>query len=497
MFFLMNRKKLSYHLKTDHKQMNIFLILNFEVLRKIIFTSVFSFLFLSCALADKGHKIEVTVAGVQDTTAFLAYHYGNRQYVQDTVFIDSKGHFIFQGEEALPKGIYMVVLPGQIYFEILVDHNQHFSIKTKNDEFVNSTTFNNSPDNEAFYGYMRFIREQSEASVPLRTELQAPETSEGRKEQIRKILADTDEKVKQEQNRIIQKFPDGIFSKILLAQQDPPLPETRLKDDGSTDHELMYQLYKSSFWNNIDLTDDRLVRTPIFHARLNQFFTKVVIQIPDSIIKEADHLLAQLSNTKEAFKYAVFFITNTFERSQIMGMDAVFVHMVEEYYMSGRADWVTQEQLQSISERAMALKPILLGKVAPDLTMFAPDRKPLSLHKVNAKFTVLYFWDSECSHCKQNTPKLVEFYDRMKAKDVEIFAVNTEADREKWLAYTNQKFRNWINVNDPTNSSGFRDKYDIWATPLIFLLDKDKKILAKKITVEQLEDIINLELGKN
>jgi peroxiredoxin len=477
--------------------MQLILKLNLLAVKKLIFTSFVSVMILSCALADKGYQIDVTVAGLQDTTAFLAYHYGNRQYVQDTVQIGNQGQFTFSGEEALPKGIYMVVLPGQIYFEILVDHNQHFSINTVNEEFINSTTFKNSPDNEAFYAYMQFIRQQNEVSTPLRTELQATETTDERKEQIRKLLADTDEKVKQEQNRIIREFPDGLFSKILLAQQEPALPETKLKKDGTTDHDAMYQHYKNNFWSNIDLTDDRLVRTPIFHARLNQYFTRVVMQIPDSIIKEADQLLQQLSESKEAFKYAVFFITNTFERSQIMGMDAVFVHMVEKYYMSGIADWVTEEQLESISERAMALKPILLGKVAPDIIMFAPDRKPTSLHKVNAKFTVLYFWDSECSHCKQNTPKLVDFYDKMKGKDVEIFAVNTEADKDKWLAYTNQNFRNWINVNDPTNSSGFRDKYDIWATPLIFLLDKDKKILAKKITVEQIEEIINLELQRN
>ncbi len=464
--------------------------------KKAIFTSLISIIFLSCALADKGYHINVHVDGLQDTTAFLAYHYGNRQYVQDTVLIDHEGNFSFSGEEALDRGMYMIVLPGQIYFEILVDNNQHFSIETQKDEFVNNMKFTNSPDNKAFYEYMRFIRQQTEIGAPLRARLQDPSVDDVAKEKIREQLAELDERVKQEQNKIINKFPNGLFSKILLAQQEPPMPQTPLSDDGTTNNELMYQLYKKKFWENIDLTDDRLVRTPLFHAKLNQYFTKVVVQMPDSIIAEADQLLKEASDSKEVFKYIVFFLTNTFERSQIMGMDAVFVHMVENYYMTGEADWVTDEQLKTISERAMALKPILIGKVAPALTMYAPDGNLTKLHDVNAKFTVLYFWDSECGHCKKNTPLLVDFYKRMHDKGVEVFAVNTEADREKWLNYVEENFPDWINVNDPANRSGFRDKYDIWATPLIFLLDEQKRIIAKKLTVEQTEEIITMELER-
>lgn len=465
-------------------------------IKKLFFSLSISIFILSCAMADKGYQIDVKVEGLQDTTAFLAYHYGNRQYVKDTVQIDSQGHFTFQGPESLDRGIYMVVLPGQVYFEILVDDNQHFAIETINDDFVNSMKFSNSPDNATFYDYMRFIRTQGELSTPLRNEMQDASVGEARKEQIRQQLATIDERVKQEQTTIIGRSPQGLFSKILLAQQDPAMPPTQFKEDGTVDNDYMYQVYKNNFWNHIDFSDDRLIRTPIYHNKLNQFFTRVLIQYPDSIIAEADRLIEKARAHKEVFKYTVFFITNTFERSQIMGMDAVFVHMVEHYYMSGQVDWITEEQLQTISTRAMALKPLLLGQVAPDVRMTRPDGRQVNLHSVNAPLTILYFWDSECGHCKTNTPKLVKLYGKIKSNGVEVFAVNTETETESWVNYINQNYPQWINVQDRTNSSGFRDKYDIWSTPLVFLLDKDKKILAKKVTIEQLEEIINFELQK-
>lgn len=468
-------------------------------LKKLFFTSLVSLIVFSCALADKGtdgYRIDVKVQGIQDTTAFMAYHFGNRQYVLDTVQVDRQGQFIFEGEEALDKGMYMIVLPGQVYFEILVDDNQHFGIETVMNEFITTMQFEGSPQNVAFYEYMQFIRQQGEQSGPLRAELQEADLTEERREQIRAELAVLDEKVKNKQNEIIERFPDGLFSKILLAQQDPPLPETPVKEDGTPDNELMYHLYKKAFWDKIDFADDRLLRTPIFHAKLNQYFTRVVIQMPDSIIAEADRIVEKARAHDEVFKYTVFFLTNTFERSQIMGMDAVFVHMVENYYMTGEAHWVNEEQLQKITERAMALKPLLVGKTAPDINMFLPDGSRLNLHDVDAAFTVLYFWDSECGHCKKQTPVLKEFYQKMKQNKVEVFAVNTEADRQKWLSYVEKNNLEWINVNDPANRSGFRDKYDIWATPLIFLLDEDKQIIAKRITIEQMEEIINMELQR-
>lgn len=464
-------------------------------LKRLFYTILITGSVLSCAIAEKGHHIEIKVHGLQDTISMLAYHFGNRQYIQDTVRINHEGKFSFKGDEKLDRGMYMIVLPGQKYFEIIVDHNQHFSIETEMDNFINTMKFENSPDNEIFYNYMRFISSENAVIGPARSELQDPTTSQERQAELRDLLSEADTRVKAYQDEIIDQFPDGLFARILMAQKEPSMPEAPLKEDGTPDNDYMYQFYKRNFWQNIDFSDDRILRTPVFHAKLNQYFTRVLIQIPDSIIAEADLLIEKARAHPEMFKYVVFFVTNTFERSQIMGMDAVFVHMVENYYMTGEADWVTPEQLERISERAMALKPLLIGKIAPDITMFTPDRTPLSLHDIDARFTVLYFWDSECGHCNRQTPLLKEFYERLNPKGVEIFGANTEADRNKWLDYVRKNNLEWIQVNDPANASGFRDKYDIWATPLIFLLDEDKRIVAKRITVEQAEEIINRELA--
>ncbi|MFW5757600.1 MAG: thioredoxin-like domain-containing protein [Bacteroidota bacterium] len=467
------------------------------VLRKLFYSFVLVVLIGNFALAGKDYQINVQIEGVADTTALLAYHYGNQQYVHDTVNVDMQGNFSFSGDTLLDKGMYLIVLPGQKYFEILVDDNQNFNIRADNNNLVGSMKFENSPENEVFYRYMQFLREKNQDTAPLMEKVNDENTPEEEKQNIQQQLQEKDREVKAYQNEIIEENPDGLFSKILLAQQEPPLPDTPVKEDGTPDNQMMYQIFKENFWSNIDFSDDRLLRTPMYHAKLDQYFTRVVIQLPDSIIAEADRMMEKAEAHPEVYKYTLFYITNTFERSQIMGMDAVFVHMVENYYMAGKADWATDEQVEKLAQRAMVLKPILLGKKAPDISVFKPDRSKINLHSVDARFTLLYFWDTECGHCKKQTPKIKEYYDKMKDKGIEVFAVNTEgeADREKWIDYINEnEFTGWINVNDAYNQSGFRDKYDIYATPLLFLLDEDKKILAKNINIEQAEQIIEQEM---
>jgi len=448
-------------------------------------------------MADKGYRISVKVDGLTDGDLLLAYHFGDRQYLKDTARMVQPGIFVFENETRLDPGMYLVVVPGQKFFEVIVDKNQHFSIATKMDEFVEKTTFERSPDNDAFYEYLRFIRQKSEEMAGLREEFSHQEISEARRNELTGLIEATDSAVRERQRQYIDRFPDGLFSKVLLAQQEPEMPEAPLKEDGTPDQVALYHIYKNKYWENIDFSDDRLLRTPVFHNKLRAYFSNVVIQIPDSINAEADRVVEKARANDEIFKYTVWFITNHFERSQIMGHDAVFVHMIETYYMSGQAHWVEPDNLKRISERAMKMKPLLIGKVAPNINMFKPDQSRLALHDVKAEFVVLYFWDSECSHCKKVTPELKALSQKLRQQGVEVFAVNTEAEREIWLrAVDSYLISEWINVNDPNNRSGFREKYDLYATPMIYLLDKDKKIIAKRITVEQVDDIIRHEMER-
>jgi thiol-disulfide isomerase/thioredoxin len=224
--------------------------------------------------------------------------------------------------------------------------------------------------------------------------------------------------------------------------------------------------------------------------------TKLTAQMPDSIIASADMLISKLDPKSENFRYVIWWITNNYETSKYMGMDAVFVHMAKTYYTPEIAYWVDEVQLFKIQERAKVLEPILLGKKVRNLTLADVNNKYHSLYNISADYTILYFWDPDCGHCKTVTPLLKEYYEKPKSTTVEVYAVCTEVEMDKWRDYIKENDLKWINVADPELKNNFRYEFDITTTPQIFLLDKEKKIIAKRIEVETLEKIMGQELKK-
>lgn len=453
----------------------------------LMFISLF---FLKSVSAQEGYQVKVKVAGVRDSMCYLANYFGDKQYLKDSCLADAQGSFVFKGKEKLGGGIYLVVIPGKRYFEVLIDKEQNFSLETDTVDFVKHMKIKGSQENTVFYDYLKFIGEKSKSIEPLRAEFETVKSDPVKSEDVRKRMAVIDSSVITYKDEFMKNNPDFLLTKVFKVTEEVKMPEIPKKADGSLDSLFMYNYYKAHFFDNIDLKDDRLLRTPVFHPKLEQYFKKLTLQMPDSINKEADQIIAQLNPGSEMFKYVVWWVTNTYETSNIMGMDAVFVHMVETYYTKEKAFWVDDAQLYKIQDRARVLKPILVGTKVKNIVLNDSLGRPHSLYDVKSKYTVLYFWDPDCGHCQKITPKLKESYDKIKSKGVQVFAVCTEVEIDKWKKFIREKDLNWINVADPELHNNFRHDFDITTTPQIFLLDENKNIIAKKIEVDTMNDIL-------
>lgn len=455
-----------------------------------------SLIMFSCkSIAKEGHQIHIHIKGIQDTETYLAYHFGNRQYLKDTTYVDQEGYTVFEGPERLTPGLYLVVLDDHSNFEVLIDRNQHFSIHIDPDDFVGTARFEGSLQNTAFYDYLNFLSEKNKERQELDQELRDMGLSPARHQEVREAIEAMDKTVREKQDHIINRDPDALLAHILLAQRDPELPDPPTRPDGQRDTEAMYQIYKEKFFDNIDFSDERLLHTPVYHNRLRIYFNNVLIQHPDSIIREADRVLDKSRANREMFKYTVWFITNNAESSQMMGMDKLYVHMLENYYLSGEVDWIEEDRLERLKQRLEEMKPLLMGEVAPNISIYDPDGEPVVLHDIEAEYLVLYFWDSECVFCREATPKLKEAYNQLRDRGVQVFAVNTEKDTGKWLQAIADYPQDWIHGHDIHNKSEFRDKYAIYAIPMIFILDSEKRILAKGIGAEYVAQFLRQEMS--
>ena len=443
------------------------------------------------AFSQEGYKVNVKVTGLRDSLCYLANYFGEKQYLKDSCNADASGSFVFKGAEKLPGGIYLVVLPGKKYFEIIIDKQQHFSIETSTADYVRDMKIKDSPDNDLFYDYLKFINTKTKEIEPLKAEYEQVKNDKAKADAVRAKMTVIDSAVFNYKNNLEIQNPQFILTKVFRATTEIKLPEAPLNPDGTKDSVYLFNYYKQHYWDNVDLHDDRLLYTPVFHPKLEQYFKKMTLQMPDSVIKEADQFIARLLPKSEMFKYAVWWITNSYETSNIMGMDAVFVHMAKTYYTKEKAFWVDDTQLFKIQDRAKVLEPILLGKKVKNLVLNDSLNKPHALYDIKSKFTVLYFWDPDCGHCQKVTPKLNDLYLEMKGKGLEVYAVCTEVEMDKWRQFIREKELKFINVADPQLHNNFRHEFDITTTPQIFLLDENKAIVAKKIEVEVLKEILD------
>ena len=441
-----------------------------------------------------GYNIKITVKGLKEgSTCLLANYYGDKQYIKDSAKANAKGEVVFKGTEKYPEGIYLFVPPNKKYFDFVMDAEQNFSLETDTADYIKDMKVKGSTENKFFYDYQTFMAGKQKQIEPLRDLYKT--TTKTNKDST-KLLIDKmsgiDKEVKDYKLNFIKDNPTTFVAKLFRAMEEIDVPEAPLLPNGKKDTTFAYRYYKAHFFDNIDFSDDRLLRTPIFHTKIKQYMDKLTAQIPDSINVAVDYLAAKSKANKEVFKYVIYWLTYNYESSNIMGMDAVFVHMVEKYYATKQAYWVDSTQLYKITNRAFTLKPLLLGKKAPAINMIDTTGKKVSLYDVKAKYTVLIFWDHGCGHCKKEVPKLAELYKKLKEKGVEVYAIETEDKPEDWKKFIRENHLNWINVHQPDQYQRAVTKkiYDIYSTPVVYLLDENKIIKAKRIDTEQLGNFI-------
>lgn len=459
-------------------------------------------------------QLKFKIIGHRDTTINLIRYHGNKLYMADTAVMKN-GVVVFDGKKHKP-GIMAVYFPDQKYAEF-IHNNEEIDIQIKYPDFIESMEVKKSVENKLFIEYIRFMgkmRKDSEAA--------------SKKENSAELIKALGEEVKAYQKNLIDKNPGTLVSKIVRMSMDIVIPDAPKNPDGTLqDSTFSYRYFRDHFFDHVDLKDDRLVNTPVFHSKVDYFFSdKMLLQLPDTVIKYAVRLIDELDPKSEVFKYILHFVTYKYETSKIMGHDKVFVEMAMRYYCPGYKDgksiatWMAEDKLKTMCERAEILQNLVVGVRPPNISLRdTTDQKWASLYDLNAEYTILYFWDPDCGHCKKDTPKLQKLYaEKLKARNVEIFAVakGTGDDFEKWKAFIRKNGLTFTNVAltqtlyelatkdwrqvipKYTNiqSLNYSEHYDVYATPKVFILDKDKKIVAKGLSISQLEEFLDRLQGQ-
>lgn len=469
------------------------------------------------SLFSQGYEIKLKIASLKESQVILGHHFGGMYYPDDTVKLDSKGVGTFKKSKSLPQGMYFLFLPTKRVVDIMVGQDQTFSIEVDTTDFIKSAKISGSTENELYFDYMRTIAVNEKKAKEL-VERKQNSNSETQKDSITKALDKINKDVITYIDKLRNENKGLFFTKFLTALKEVEVPDAPRDANGKiTDSTFQYRYYKRHYFDNFDYTDPSLLRTPFYDKKVNDYIEKVVPQIPDSINKELDILLTHAKPNEEVFRFLLVTFFNHFANSQIMGFDAVFVHLSEKYYIP-YATWSDKEYIDKLKKEIAKRKPTLLGNITPNLKLvelpadhFIAAEKDtalksnpyvgntLNIHDVQAKFTVIAFWEADCSHCKKAIPQLHTLYEELKNKGVKVVAIHTISSVEgkrKWIDFVNEhSLYDWVNAWSPY-SLDYKDIYDVYTTPVIVVVDENKKIIAKKISPEQVKEIIEFELKR-
>jgi len=469
------------------------------------------------AQGDPKREIIATISGAAKDTIYLANYYGSKLYYADTAVADAKGKVIYKSAKGYKAGMYAIVVPGPKYFEVVVNEPV-IELTTDTSDLLGNLVVKRSRENQVFLDYVRYLNQQKKESDMLRTQLDANKDPIGRNG-IKAQMEALDKAVKTYQADLIKDNPGTLAASLVRMSMAVELPEIR-KPDGALDSAAAYYQYRDHYWDHFDLLDERIVRVPVFANKFDEYIGRTIPQFPDTINTLVDALIARTSGTGDVYKYMVNTITHKYETSDIMGMDAVFVHMALTYYCSeggkqDQVDWIAEDKLEKLCERARKQAPLVLGKKAPYLSLTdTTEQNWINFYDLPQEYVVIIFWDPHCGHCKKELPGIAKLYkEQMKAEGIEVYCVAKAVDdvlMKDWKAFIRENDLDWVNVGltktvfeeakkDPRKyipkyttieSLNYADTYDVFSTPKIFLVDGERKFRGKQLSAEQIVDLV-------
>lgn len=441
---------------------------------------------LSCLIIpfltfSQGYKIEGRIRGLKDSTCYLTYYFENQNFVQDSSVVSSDGTISFRGDKPLKGGMYNVMIGHWQSFDILVSEQKFFFEANANDIF-NTLKFTNSRENDLFYSYQQKTFKDAKKIEELAKKSDANSTNELYALQVESALY---------KKKFIKAFEGTFASNIIksnLALDIPPAPKLA---NGTEDSLWGNKFFVEHFFDNINLTDDRLVQTPFLYQPLKYYFDQLEFLPNDSLIVLTDKFLSKSRKTSPMRKYLVSKLANHFETSKVLGRDAVFVHILQKYYINDPLLW-DSTTVRLVKERVKFLKPLLIGSKIPNLKATDVNNKEQALYDVKSAYTILYIYAADCGHCKIFTPQLVKFVQDNKQKNVTVFAPIFGNNIETWKGFIKDfGSESFINVIDKTGKINLYQEFDAQFTPTIYILDKDKKIIGKgNMSIETMKEII-------
>lgn len=453
------------------------------------------FLFLLPLLAyGKEYRVKIHVTGLPANSkpALLSIYNG------DTYLIDSMPQvkdstITYRVPENTPRGMLRAILGQSTYARYSNGQPTAFNFLFNGEDVELALDFGKpdqtvqvirSDENRVYFDFLRsdmtFLRKLGMLEQVV---LNYPD-----KDDFYKMALDYYKKFQIQREKLIDKTynqnKNSLAGKIIKTKK---LPFT----EGNMAPATRDSIFRTNFLNMFEFNDTTLLYTDIYTDKVLQFIEMHIDrkasprENEDKIIQALDVLVPRLDVNPGIQQHLLQFLIAGFEMSKL---ENVLAHISANYLQQcgGSA---------SVIERRLAgYQKMAIGKTVPDFTVMDIQNNPINLYNLLSPYRLIIFWHTDCSHCQVLMEELPELasQDFFKKHQVKIIGISIDDSRENWEKYSADHPLDWINTHiDGGFDHEVPTAYNLFATPSMFLIDANNKIIAKPTTIGELKKNIS------
>lgn len=440
---------------------------------------------------EAGFHLDIDIPSQKNNLLYLGYYWKGATYARDSVQLSNEGKAKLSLPEELAPGQYFILIKPDFRTDLLIDKGENdIHLYINEDDFTKST-ITGSNNTKLLWSYLSNIQKKDFERNKLEVQLEDSSITVQKKENLNIEIQKLDENTQVYTQKTIKENQNNWFGTFLKGMESVILPYNNPKNEKEFLANREYG--KLHFFDNIDLTDPRMWSTNYMSSYIGTYLEHWADQSPDSVASAASRLVAKTKGNEFCFKEMLSKLTNESLKSQRMGDENIWARLAEDYIFDKDVTWIDSAQNLELRRQYEIIKNNRIGMKAHNLELQTLEGETINTNDIEAEYLLLYFYNPGCGHCQTTTPEIHDkLYTKYKEKGLKVVTINLNNDKEEWAEFVQSKnISDWINCADPEYRSQYWMYYDTSSVPSIFVLDKNKTIIGKKIDEKNLEKLFD------
>ena len=249
-------------------------------------------------------------------------------------------------------------------------------------------------------------------------------------------------------------------------------------------NEQKAEYMREHYWDKFDFADTTFINQIDSTKMLTAFAVYTAGYIPDSLAyKYMPRLMQRASTSKRMYTYFLMLAEGVLhDPNSPLRNDEKYIPILEGAVQSY---WLDEYERMPYEYDLEMARQNRIGRTANDFTYTLASGRTATLHNIKADYTLIFISNPGCPMCREvkeqitTSPMLQELIER---KELKVLVIYPDTDLEAWREHLQNYPASWINGYDADQRIEKERLYDLKAIPALYLLDKQKRVMAKDCT---------------